>query len=93
MSSGLPSATRRPPFIATFRSEVDDMIGRRDDVEMMFDQDDAVAARDQPAYHLQKTADVVEVQARGRLIEKEQQSPSLRAHHSARELETLSFPP
>src|SRR5437764_1182780 len=50
-------------------AQVDDPVGRLDDVEVVLDHDDGVAQVHQALQHLQQLADVVEVQAGGRLVE------------------------
>ena len=56
-------------LLAAFGAEVDDPVGRLDHVEIVLDDDHRVAEIDQPAEHVQQLADVVEVQAGGRLVE------------------------
>ena len=45
------------------------MVGGLDDVEIMLDHHHAVALLDQPVQHLQQLADILEMQAGGRLVE------------------------
>src|SRR5690606_18784863 len=54
---------------AALRSEVDDVVGRLDDVEVVLDDDDRVALVDQSGEHGEQAADVLEVQAGGGLVE------------------------
>ena len=54
---------------AGFRAQVDDPVGRLDDVEIVLDHDDRVAQIDQAIEDIEQFADVVEVQAGGRLVE------------------------
>src|SRR5215212_1186887 len=49
--------------------EVDDPVGRLDDVEIVFDDDDRIALVDEPVEHVEQLADVLEMQAGGRLVE------------------------
>ena len=56
-------------LIAGFGAEVDDPVGRLDHVEIVLDDDDRVAQIDQAIEHVEQLADVVEVQAGGRLVE------------------------
>ncbi len=58
--------------VAAFRAEVDDPVGGLDDVEVVFDDDDGVAAVAQPMQDFQQQFDVVEVQAGRRLVEQVQ---------------------
>ena len=50
-------------------AEVDDPVGRLDHVEIVLDNHDRATRLDQPAKRRQQLADVVEVQAGGRLVE------------------------
>ncbi|MBN8999180.1 MAG: hypothetical protein J0H54_07235, partial [Rhizobiales bacterium] len=50
--------------VAAFRAEIDDPVGRLDDLEIVLDHDHAVALVDQRMQHLEQLGDVVEVQAR-----------------------------
>src|SRR5699024_7502414 len=52
-----------------FGTEVDDVVGVADDIEVVFDDDDRVALVDEPLEDLQQLRDVLEVQARRRLVE------------------------
>ena len=54
---------------AGLRAEVDDPVGRLDDVEIVLDDDDRVAEIDQAVQHVEQLADVVEVQAGRRFVE------------------------
>ena len=54
---------------AALGAHVDDPVGGLDDVEVVLDDDDGVARVDQPAQHAEQLADVLEVQAGGRLVE------------------------
>src|SRR3954451_23898312 len=54
--------------VAAFGAEVDDPVGGLDDFEIVLDDDDRVALRDQLVQHLQEFLDVVEMQAGGRLV-------------------------
>src|SRR5580704_16931226 len=54
---------------AAVGAEVDDVVGGLDDVEVVLDDDDGVAAVDEPAQDAQQFADVFEVQAGGGLVQ------------------------
>ena len=60
--------------IAAFGAEIDDPIGGADHIEIVFDDDDRVAALDELVERVQQRGDIVEVQARGRLVEKKQRA-------------------
>ena len=51
-SSGVPAATISPPLRAGFRADVHDVIGFRDDAEIVLDDDDGVAFIDEPVEDL-----------------------------------------
>ena len=55
--------------LTAFGAHVDDMVGLADDVEVMFDDDDGIATVYERVEHLHQDADVLEVEARGRLVE------------------------
>jgi hypothetical protein len=59
----------RPPPVAALGAEVDDPVGRLDDVEVVLDDDDRVAGVDELLQHVEQPADVREVQAGRRLVE------------------------
>ena len=54
---------------ATFRSHVDDVVGLTDDVEVVLDDDDGIAAIDEATEHLYEDADVLEMETGGGLVE------------------------
>jgi hypothetical protein len=55
--------------VAAFGAHVDDPIGRLDDLEVVLDDDDRVAGRDQLLQQFEQLGDVVEVEAGGRLVQ------------------------
>ena len=69
MSSGVPSADDRPAPEAALGAEVDDPVGRLDDVEVVLDDQHGVAGVDQARQHGEQPADVLEVQAGRGLVE------------------------
>ena len=56
---------------AAFRAEIDGPIGRFDHIQVVLDDDEASAVRDQPLERGQQLRNVVEVQPGGRLVELE----------------------
>src|SRR5262245_7717630 len=54
--------------LATLGAEVDHPVGGLDDVEVVLDDDDGVAAGDEAAEHLEELLHVGEVEARRRLV-------------------------
>ena len=67
--SGVPSATIAPAAGAALRAQVDDPVGRLDDVQVVLDDDDRVARVHEPVEHLEELLDVREVEPGGRLVE------------------------
>ncbi len=63
------------PLFASFRAEVDDPVGGLDHVEVVFDDEHAVAVFHEPVQHGEQFLDVVEVQAGRRLVQQVQRSP------------------
>ena len=55
--------------VAAFGTEVDNPVGRLDDIEIVLDHNDRVAQIDETIENAEQLADVVEVQTRRRLIE------------------------
>ena len=64
---------------AALGTEVDDPVGRLDDVEVVLDHHDRVAVVAQPVQHGEQHLDVVEVQACRRLVEDVQRAARCRA--------------
>src|SRR3954452_2117355 len=79
-----PSATR-----STLWSEVDDPVSGLDDIEVVLDDEDRVAAVHEAMEHLEQLFDVGEMQARGRLVEDIEGPPGRAAGQLGRELHAL----
>src|SRR4029077_4473187 len=56
-------------FVPTLRTEVNDPVGSLDDIEVVLDDDDAVALVHQAVQYLEEKAHVLEVKPRGRLVQ------------------------
>ncbi len=56
-------------LLAALRTQVDDPIGIANDVEVMLDDDDAIAQIGKPVQHGEQLLDVVEVQAGGGFVQ------------------------
>ena len=67
--SGVPSAIDPAAAVAALGAEVDDPVGRLDDVEVVLDHEHGVAGVDQPLQHAEQPAHVLEVEAGGGLVE------------------------
>ena len=78
-SSGVPSATTRPPRRPGARAEVDDVVGRLDGLGVVLDDDDAVAEIAQPPQRRDEAQVVALVQADRRLVEHVHHARQLRA--------------
>ena len=74
---------------AALRPEVDDPVGRLDDVEVVLDDDDRVAGLDEPVEHLEQLLDVGEVEAGRRLVEDVQGLAGRAPRQLGRELHAL----
>lgn len=61
--------------IAAFRTEIDDMIGALDDIQVMLDDDDRVASFDQFIQYAQEFFYIVEVQTGRRFVKDIKRSP------------------
>lgn len=55
--------------VTAFRSQVDDIIGHFDHVQVMLDDNHRIALVDQSLQHFQQTVDVFKVQSRGRFVQ------------------------
>lgn len=57
-------------FIAGFRAEINDPIGAFDDIQIVLDDDDRVPGVYQALENLEQHTNVIEMQTRGRFVEK-----------------------
>ncbi len=73
--SGVPVATSVAALVPALRPHVDQPVGGLDHVEVVLDDDDAVALLHEPVEDLQQPLDVGEVQAGRRLVEDVQRRP------------------
>ena len=76
---------------APFGPQVDDPVGRLDDVQVVLDHQHRVAQVDQPVEHGQQLADVVEVQAGRRLVEDVERVAGVDAGQFRGQLDPLGF--
>ena len=80
-----------------FGTEIDDVVGAFDDVEIVLDDDDRVTRRDETLEHFQEHAGIVEMQARGRFVKNEDGGFGVlsllhgRGEEMSDELEPLAF--
>ena len=88
-SSGVPWAITPPAAVAALGPEVDDPVGGLDHVEVVLDHHHRVAVVAQAVQHLEQQVDVVEVQARGGLVEDEERAPGVALGQLQRELHAL----
>lgn len=79
-------------LVSGFRSEVDDPVGGFDNVEIVFDDDDADAFFDQALEDGQEQADVVEVEAGGWFVEDDEGFfTAFALDHALDEFQSLGF--
>ena len=78
-----------PAAVAAFGAEVDDPVGGLDDVQVVLDDDDRVARISQAMQHVEQQLDVVEVQARRRLIQYVERAAGVALGDLKRQLDTL----
>ena len=78
-----------PAAVAALRPEVDDPVGGLDDVEVVLDDEDRVAAVDEPVEDLEQLLDVGEVEAGGRLVEDVERPAGRPPRELGRELDAL----
>ena len=87
--SGVPFGDDPAAAVAALRPEVDDPVGGLDDVEVVLDDEDRVAAVDQPMEDLEQLLDVGEVEAGRRLVEDVQRPAGRPPRELGRELDAL----
>ena len=56
-------------LLATLGAEVDDVVGNLDNIEVVLDDDNCISLVNQLVKHLDKTADILEMESGGRLVE------------------------
>src|SRR5271154_4578958 len=78
------------PF-AAFGAKVDDPVGLFDDVEMMLDDEDGVAERDEALEDIEEFAHVVKVETGGGLVEDVESAAGLALGQFACEFDALGF--
>ena len=78
-----------PAFFSALRAEVDDPIGRFNDVEMMLDHQNGIAQVHKFLQHIEQLADVVEMKPGGRLIEDVESPAGLALAEFASQLDAL----
>src|SRR5580692_6893185 len=76
---------------AAFWTEINDPVGLFDDVEIMLDDQDGVAERDEAVEDVEKFLDVVKMQASGGLVENVERPAGLALGKFAREFGALCF--
>ena len=80
------------PF-AAFRTEVDDPVGRLDDVQVVLDDEHGIPPVHQPVEDVQQLADVVEVESRGRFVQQVDGLAGARPGEFLRQLDALRLAP
>ena len=91
ISSGVPSATIRPPGLPALRTHIDDPVGGMDHVEIVLDHQQRSAVIDQAFKGRQQLPDVVEVQPGGGLVADEQRAVVGRLRQVRGQLDALRF--
>src|SRR5690606_18320611 len=77
--------------LSALRAQVDDVVGVRDDVEVVLDDDHGVAGIHQAREHRQQPFDVGEVQPRGRLVQDVEGATGAGPRQLPGELDALRF--
>ena len=75
----------------TFRADVDDPVCGLDDIEIVFDHDDAVACIDELVQYGKQFADVLEMKTGRRLVENVESAPGRAFGEFPGELDALCF--
>src|SRR2546422_11564753 len=81
------------PLVAALRTQIDDVVGRLEDVEIVLDDDNRVSSIDQAMKDIEQALDVREVQAGGRLIEDVEGLTGIPPAQLFRQLDPLGFAP
>ena len=76
---------------SAFGAEVDDPVGIANHVEIVLDDDDAIAEIGEPMEHVEQLADVVKVESGSRLVEQVERASGLTLTQFAREFDALRF--
>jgi len=84
-----PGGHHRPTLFAAFGPEVDDVIGRLDDIQVVLDHHECVAGIEQLPERGEQLRDVVEVQPRGGLVQDIQQPLTAMRRQMRRDLDPL----
>ena len=76
---------------ASLRSEVDQMVGDLDDVEVMFNDNDSISAVGEFVQHFQQQSDVLEVQARRWFVEDVERAARIAFGEFRSQFDALAF--
>lgn len=79
--------------VAPVRSQVDQIIGILDDVDVVFDDDDGVSLFDKLVQGIQKLLDIGEMQSRGRFIQDIERASRGSSGELFRQFDSLGLPP
>ena len=80
-----------PATFTALGSEIDDPVGRFDDVEIVFDHQHRVAVIDETVQHFKQFADVGKVQARGWFVEQLDRLPGRAFSQFTGQFDALRF--
>ena len=78
-----------PATVSALRSEIDNPVRGLDDIEVVFDHDDGIAAIPQAMQYAKQLLNVIEVQASGWLIENVQRAARIALGQFFRKLDAL----
>src|SRR6185437_15240036 len=84
-----PARHDRAAFQTTLGSEIDDVIGCLDDIEIVLDHEDRVATIHQRVQNLEQHAHILEVQTRGRLVQNVESASRVPLGQLGRKLDAL----
>ena len=77
--------------LATLGTEVDDVVGNLDDIEVVFDNDNRISLIHQLIQNANQTANILEMQARGRLIKNVERTACFSLRELCREFYALAL--
>ncbi len=82
-----------PAPLPTFGAQVDDVVGRLDDVQVVLDDDDGVPLVDELVEHVEELVGIFEMEAGRRLIQNVERPARTTARQFLGQFYTLGLPP
>ena len=87
-----PRRNDRAASVAAFRSQIDEIISRLDDIEIMFNDNDRISAIDEELQDIHQLVDIRRMQPSRRFVEDIQRAPGTSLGKLCRQFYPLGFP-